>query len=123
MQPTVAMRTGVRHALHVQSNRLLPVGQHRKGELQKMGVVDGKPNHDAHKLKLHAEVNLRGSEPVHAGVLVQLEHAIIWVKHVPHQELEKFLHAAIAVRCVLHQVLGHLPPRKLAASSYKSLST
>ena len=57
-----------------------------------MGVVDGQPNHGAHQLKLHGHVYFGGPEPVHASMLVQLEHAVVWVKHVTHQQLEELLH-------------------------------
>ncbi len=56
-----------------------------------MGVVDGQPNHGAHQLKLHGHVYFGRPEPVHACLLVQLEHAVVWVKHVTHQQLEELL--------------------------------
>jgi len=56
-----------------------------------MGVVDGEPDHGAHQLKLHGHVYFGRPEPVHASILVQLEHAVVWVKHVTHQQLEELL--------------------------------
>ena len=56
-----------------------------------MGVVDGQADHGAHQLKLHAHINVGGPEPVHARLLIQLEHAVVGVKHVTHQQLEELL--------------------------------
>ena len=75
--------------MYAQSERCdsteLPIRQHWKGELQEMGVVDGKANHDAHQLKLHAHINVGGSEPVHARLLIQLEHSVVGIKQVAYQ--------------------------------------
>ena len=86
------MRCRTRGAAHTYKTHDLPIRQHWEGELQEVGIIDGKANQDAHKLKLHAHVNLRGPEPVQTGVLVQLEHAVVGVKHFSHQELEELLH-------------------------------
>ncbi len=67
----------------------------RERDVKDVVIVDGQRQQQAHKLKLHlhVQVDTGCSKPEGAQVGIHAEHAKVGIKQLPHQQLEKFLHA------------------------------